>query len=231
MAVFLRAVWRHLAMASWPVDPQLLQPLVPAGTELDDHDGQTYASLVGFRFLATRLRGVAIPWHRGFDEINLRFYLRRRGTDGVQRGVGFVREFVPRHAIAWVARLAYNEPYRAVPMTSRIDGDAVTYRWRQSRWNTLRLNAPAGWAVPNPTSRDGWIAEHYWGWTRQRDGGTVAYRVEHPAWRIRPATDVTIDADLAASYGAPWAAALAGPPASAFIAEGSAVTVGMPQRL
>ncbi|MCK6490150.1 MAG: DUF2071 domain-containing protein, partial [Planctomycetes bacterium] len=33
--VFLSARWSHLAMLSWPVDPGLLRPLVPAGTELD----------------------------------------------------------------------------------------------------------------------------------------------------------------------------------------------------
>jgi uncharacterized protein YqjF (DUF2071 family) len=231
MSVFLSAQWRHLAMVSWPVERAALEPLVPLGTELDEHDGRTYVSLVGFRFLDTRLLGLAVPFHRDFDEVNLRFYLRRRTADGTQRGVAFIRELVPHRAIAWTARLCYNEPYRALPMASRIESDAVDYRWRLSRWNALRLVASGAWGLPDPASRDGWIAEHYWGWTRQRDGGTVAYRVEHPPWRIRPATDVAIDADLAETYGPMWAGLLTGAPASAFVAEGSAVTVGTPKRL
>ncbi len=231
MGVFLSAQWRHLAMLSWAVDPALLAPLVPAGTELDEHDGLTYVSLVGFRFLDTRVLGIGFPWHRDFDEVNLRFYLRRQSGGETQRGVAFIRELVPRRAIAWLARLRYNEPYRALPMDSAIAADAVTYRWRLSRWNAMRLELGGAWALPDPRSRDGWIAEHYWGWTRQRDRSTVAYRVEHPPWRIRPASGISLDADLSETYGPLWGHALVGRPASAFVAEGSQITVGKPSRL
>ena len=50
-----------------------------------------FVSLVGFRFLRTRVRGVAIPWHTDFEEVNLRFYVRRRAPGGEERrGVVFV---------------------------------------------------------------------------------------------------------------------------------------------
>jgi len=229
--VVLSARWRHLAMLSWPVDRSLLLPSVPAGTELDLHDGSAWLSLVGFRFLDTRLLGVSVPGHRDFDEINLRFYLRRRDATGWQRGVAFIRELVPRRAIAWIARACYNEPYRAVPMTSRLSDSEVEYRWRTTRWHRLHLRTAPEAVAPHPDSRESWIAEHYWGWTRQRDGGTIAYRVEHPPWRLRSVLGVSIDADLAETFGADWSAALAGTPASAFVAEGSAITVGRPRRL
>ncbi len=85
--------------------------------------------------------------------------------------------------------------------------------------------------MPDPAGLDGWIAEHYWGWTRQRDGSTIAYRVEHPPWRIRTAVDIAIDANLSETYGPAWGRALTGRPASAFMADGSAITVGLPVRL
>ncbi len=226
---FLRATWRHLAMASWPVDPALLAPLVPAGTELDLREGTAYASLVGFRFLDARVLGWAVPGHRDFDEVNLRFYLRRRIGGRWERGVGFAREFVPRRAIAWLALRVYNEPYLALPMESTIGAGRVEYRWKLGRWNRLAMDVPG---APGPAGGlDGWIAEHYFGWTRQRDGGTVEYRVEHPAWKVRAASRVEVDADLAACYGAEWGRALSGAPVSAFVAEGSEVTVGRPVRL
>src|SRR5262245_46588899 len=106
-------------MLNYEIDARVLEPRVPAGTVLDLWHGRALVSVVGFRFLGTRVRGVAIPFHTDFDEINLRFYVRRHVPDGqVRRGVVFVREFVPRAAIALCARLAYNEPYRAVPMRS-----------------------------------------------------------------------------------------------------------------
>ncbi|MBN8524778.1 MAG: DUF2071 domain-containing protein [Planctomycetes bacterium] len=233
MGDFLAARWSSLAMLSWQVDPALLLPLVPDGTELDAHDGTTYASLVGFRFTGTRVLGLPVPGHRDFDEVNLRFYLRRRQDGAWQRGVSFVRELVPRRAIAWLARLRYNEPYLAVPMSSQVGDSEVVYRWQapQGGWNALRVHPTGDWLLPDAASRDGWIAEHYWGWTRQRDGGTVAYRVEHPPWRIRAASASATEGDLAATYGRVWAEALAGPPASAFLAEGSPITVGHPRRL
>ncbi len=75
--VFLAARWQSLAMLSYEVDPVLLQPYVPAGTELDDWRGETFVSVVGFRFLDTRVKGLPIPFCRNFDEVNLRFYVRR----------------------------------------------------------------------------------------------------------------------------------------------------------
>src|SRR5262245_22166860 len=102
--VFLTAEWRHLVMLNYEVDRALLQPLVPSGTEIDFFGGRTFLSVVGFRFIRTRVRGLAFPWHRDFEEVNLRFYVRRRGADGWRRGVVFVREIVPRRLIAFVAR-------------------------------------------------------------------------------------------------------------------------------
>src|SRR5260370_27968444 len=115
---FLSAEWRNLVMLNYEVDPTVLQPLVPKGTELDVWDGHSFLSLVGFLFLRTRVFGVPIPFHRNFEEVNLRFYVRRKTGEGWRRGVVFVKEFVPRTAIALVARRLYNENYVACPMSS-----------------------------------------------------------------------------------------------------------------
>ena len=122
---FLRARWRHLVLLNYAVDPALLAPLVPRGTVLDLHEGRCWMSVVGFLFLDTRVRGLAIPGHQDFEELNLRFYVRREVADEargepVRRGVVFVKELVPRFAIATVARLLYNENYVALPMDHTI---------------------------------------------------------------------------------------------------------------
>ena len=74
---FLTARWVHLAMLNYEVDPAVLAPWVPAGTELDPWEGRYLASVVGFQFLDTRLLGIPVPFHRDFEEVNLRFYVRR----------------------------------------------------------------------------------------------------------------------------------------------------------
>ena len=191
---FLTASWRYLAMLNYEVPPSLLRPLVPFGTELDTWEGATIASMVGFRFLDTRVMGIPVPGHRDFDEVNLRFYVRRRGEDGHwRRGVVFVREFVPRRAIACVARRFYNEPYTAVPMRHELqmanaaDGQPgrAAYAWRLAeRWHRLEVSTRGRPALPVPTSEAAFITEHYWGYTVQRDGGSKEYRVEHAPWRV-----------------------------------------------
>src|SRR5438132_9933153 len=110
---FLTARWSNLAILTWEVPPALLEPHLPAGLELDRRDGRAVASLVAFDFLDTRVLGVPWPGYRDFPEVNLRFYVRH----GAQRGVVFVREFVPSRLVALLARLLYHEAYAAIPMT------------------------------------------------------------------------------------------------------------------
>ena len=236
---FLSAEWRYLVMLNYEIDPRVLEPLVPIGTVLDLWQGRALVSVVGFRFLGTRVMGLGIPFHRRFDEVNLRLYVRRHVSDGdVRRGVVFVREFVPRVAIAFCARLTYNEPYTAVSMRSAVPEHLVempgrlTYEWRVgATWQRLAATAAGPPAVPPAGSEAAFITEHYWGYTRQRDGGTIEYQVTHPAWRVWAGTDAMLAADIAALYGTPFVRALCGPPTSSFIAEGSPVVVRSPSRL
>jgi uncharacterized protein YqjF (DUF2071 family) len=237
---FLTAEWRQLAMLNYRVAPELLMPHVPAGTELDRWRGATYLSVVGFLFRDTRLLGVPVPFHRHFVEVNLRFYVRRLVGGEVRRGVTFLRELVPRRAIAAVARLAYNEPYTALPMRHVLGPveaatgapAVVEYAWRhRGGWSRLAVE-PVGAARPVAAgSEEEFITEHYGGYTRQRDGGTVESRVVHPPWRAWRVRQARLTGDVTGLYGADVAAALAGGPASAFLADGSAVTVLAPQRL
>lgn len=221
-------------MCNYEVDRALLAPLVPSGTELDGWGGRTYMSLVAFRFLDTRVRGIPIPFHRDFDEVNLRFYVRRDTGDERRRGVVFIREIVPRRAIATVARLVYNEPYVTCPTRSVIEANdrlAVSYAFRcAGRWHTLAAAAAHPATQPAEGSLEQFVAEHYWGYTRQRDGATVEYRVAHPSWMVAPADGHRVDVDFGAVYGAVFAAALR-QPTSIFLADGSPVSVHAPRRI
>jgi hypothetical protein len=222
-------------MLNYIVAPEVLRPLAPAGTELDSWGGATYVSVVGFRFLSSRVMGIAVPWHVNFEEVNLRFYVRRRAEEGWRRGVVFIRELVPRRAITWVARALYNEPYAALPMRHHIVRDShgtpehVRYEWRsQKEWEGIFLWTSGRDAELQAGSQEEFITEHYWGYTRQRDGSTVEYRVEHPRWRVWQARDAELRCDPASLYGAVFAPFLSVRPASAFLADGSSVAVHRP---
>ena len=218
-------------MLNYEIDPKILAPFVPAGIELDFWNGKTYVSLVGFLFQNTRVAGIPIPFHRNFEEANLRFYVRRKAEDGWRRGVVFIKELVPRIAIAFVARKFYNENYFTLPMSHRIEKiqdkiESVFYGWRfNGRGNFLKVEV-GGQAQPLvENSLQEFITEHYWGYARQRDGSTKEYRVEHPRWKIWEAKRAELDCDLAGLYGEGFAKVLNRPPSSAFLADGSRVKV------
>jgi uncharacterized protein YqjF (DUF2071 family) len=227
-------------MLQYEVEPDLLRPLVPRGTQHQDWQGRTLVSLVGFRFLDTRILGAPIPLHRDFDEVNLRFYVRRRSPEGWRRAVVFVREIVPRRAIAVVARIWYNEPYIALPMRHAIAMDGaerggtgrVSYGWRQAgEWGGLEVETRGSPALPSAGSEEEFVSEHYWGYTARRDGGSLEYQVTHPPWRVWAAASAELRCDGDRLYGAPFARALEAPPRSAFVADGSPVVVYRGRRL
>lgn len=224
---FLTAAWRHLVMLNYVVDPALLAARVPSGCELDFFGGRTFVSVVGFLFLDTRVLGIPIPFHRDFEEVNLRFYVRHRAADGAwRRGVVFVKELVPRWAIAFVARTVYGENYRALPMRHRLAPGELSYQWqRDGRWEGMAARFAGEPVLMPPEAEENFIAEHYWGYARQRDGRTVEYQVEHPPWRVWRATEASFDADVAGLYGPEFVGPLAGAPSTAFIAEGSEIVV------
>ncbi len=253
--VFLSARWHALVMLNYEIDPAVLLPMVPQGTLLDSHDGRTYVSMVGFLFLRTRVLGMPIPFHRHFEEVNLRFYVRREVDGEVRRGVCFIREIVPRWAIATTARWTYNEPYLALPMRHHVAGpvsdfvaksaawqcrqcegqrppQSVEYGWNfNSRWNTLAVTHDGDSCQLDEGSHEQFIAEHYWGYCRQRDGGTVEYEVTHPSWCVWRGNDAQLNCDVSALYGKQFAPFLSGLPVTAFLADGSEVAVLRPTRI
>ena len=223
---FLTAEWRDLALLNFEIEPDVLLPHVPGGTEIDLWDGRCFVSVVGFRFFRTRLMGLPIPFHSNFLEVNLRFYVRREVQGELRRGVVFIKEIVPRRAIAWVARVLYNENYVALPMRHVVEAGSVRYEWRlRGAWNRLSVSTRGDWSVPDQMSEAAFIAEHYWGYVTQMDGSTLEYQVEHPRWRVSPASEVELECDVGQLYGNKFEEALSHRPASAFLADGSEILV------
>jgi uncharacterized protein len=226
--MFLSAEWKNLLMLNYAVNPSLLKRFVPPGTELDAFDGVTYLSLVGFEFNRTRMFGIAVPFHQAFEEVNLRFYVRRLS----RRGVAFIREFVPKRAVASIAHLAFNENYSCVTMSHRIELRApdenvrAEYAWGSGADRSIiQVETEGPSFLPEDGSVSQFITEHYWGYAAQPDGGCVEYEVQHPRWRVRSAPRARFSGNAAAHYGEEIGECLNRDPDSAFLADGSVVTV------
>jgi uncharacterized protein len=236
---FLSAKWRNLAMANYVVPPEILKDFVPAGTELDLFHGRCYVSLVGFMFLKTKLLGLPIPFHQNFEEVNLRFYVRKKNAEGWVRGVVFIKEIVPRWAIAFVARQVYREPYVTMKMSNFIkitEGGVeqlktqnsalkvVKYTWGN---HAISLKTTAESLPIAEGSEEEFITEHYFGYTRWDSETTKEYEVQHPRWFVNPVLDYEINCDFGGLYGERFAYLKDEKPYSVLLAEGSEITVMM----
>jgi uncharacterized protein YqjF (DUF2071 family) len=226
MQRFLTAEWRDLVMANYEVSPESLAGLVPTGTSLDFHDGRLFVSLVGFMFLRTRVLGIPIPFHINFEEVNLRFYVKREMPDETRRGVCFVKEIVPRLAIATVARVLYGEPYECWKMSHHRTENEVAYTWsRGGAENSVSIEIDQNLGVPTKGSEGEFIIEHYWGYTRRGGGRTDEYKVEHPPWQLFSVRNPRIEVDFGATYGESFAFLKNEKPHSVLLAKGSPIAV------
>lgn len=232
---FLTAEWRKLIMANFAIDPKLLHPYLPSGTELDLWSDNCYVSLVGFLFRRVRLRGLPIPFHTTFPEVNLRFYVRVKTAEGWRRGVVFIKEIVPRPAITLVANVFYGEPYQTLPMQYLIKEEEqrleVSYGWRLKQWHSLSVVADTTTVPIGAGSEEEFITEHYWGYTKQRAQHTNAYEVVHPRWDMYPVQAWAIEADFGLVYGPQFSFLTGATPQSVLLAEGSPIAVQAGGRL
>lgn len=232
MKPFLTAHWENILNLTYRIDPALLQDKLPHGLELDLFADMAHVSLVAFKFANTKVRGVKIPFHINFPEINLRYYVKARA----HRGVIFLREFVPRYCVALIADKFYNEPYQAFPMTyhSSIQQDQlqIEHRLQKSgKWFSIQAQAKNKPFIPAETSPEHYFKEHGLGFGRDKRGNTLFYRVEHPVWEIYPVQNYELTVDFSQFYGPQWRFLNEQQPINALLAKGSAVKVFQPQPL
>lgn len=227
---FLTARWEHLLMANYKIAPYLLQPYLPHGIELDTYNGSAYLSLVGFMFNNTSIFKIPIPFFGSFEEINLRFYVKRIDGVEVKRGVVFVNETVPFKAVALLANWLYKEHYIAIPTKHAFKAselaDDLQYEWkRNGRWNRFQATVSNISEAMQPGSIEEFIFEHYYGYNKLNQELSQEYRVNHPRWEINKVMDYKIDCDFKTMYGDDFSVLNGIQPDSVIMSSGSGVTI------
>jgi uncharacterized protein len=227
--IFLKASWQKLVMANYALDSTLLEKYLPYKTELDFWNGTCYVSLVGFMFQDTQVKGLKIPFHVNFEEVNLRFYVRYKDNGVWKRGVVFIKEIVPKPLLALVANTLYKEHYITLPMTHEWTAKGnelvVAYKWKKNTWQSLKIVVQNKPLPMLPNSEEEFITEHYWGYTKITANQTAEYAVEHPKWEVYQTKSFEIDVDFAALYGQEFGELSKQKPQSVFLAEGSEIFV------
>ncbi|WP_459209702.1 YqjF family protein [Aquimarina rhabdastrellae] len=227
---FLKAEWRKLAIANYLIDKNILTEFVPPGTEIDLWNGTCFVSLVGFMFKNTKLLGIKIPYHIDFEEVNLRFYVKRFENNEWKRGVVFIKEIVPKRALTFVANTVYNENYETMPMSHNWSESEknreVKYSWGKSQIeHSFKILASRESYEMPLNSETEFITEHYWGYAKVNSIKSNEYEVTHPRWNIYNVRNYEINVDFGKLYGAKFDFLTKLEPHSVMLAEGSEITV------
>jgi|CoawatStandDraft_6_1074263.scaffolds.fasta_scaffold16640_3 hypothetical protein len=227
---FLNAEWRKLSFANYEISPSFLSKHVPPGTELDLWEGKCFVSLIGFMFLNTKILGIKVPFHINFEEVNLRFYVKRFENNTWKRGAVFIKEIVSKPALTFVANTLYNEHYQTLPMRHHWEENSinrvVTYQWKKNKiWQSFKVCAALTAVEIEKNSETEFITEHYWGYAKVNNNVSNEYEVTHPRWKEYKVESSEIKVDFGMVYGADFEFLNHLVPTSVMLAEGSEITV------
>ncbi|MBA3680468.1 MAG: DUF2071 domain-containing protein [Bacteroidetes bacterium] len=228
-SVFLKAEWRKLILVNYKIDKAVLKRYMPSHVEMDEWNDTCYISLVGFMFLNTSIKGLKIPLHVNFEEINLRFYVKHKENGVYKRGVIFIKEIVPKYAITLVANTFYKEKYQTFRTGHKwkvVEADQeIMYEFKKDKWHTMSVVAGKEKQPILFGSEEEFITEHYWGYTKINESKTIEYAVEHPRWEMYPVSSYKIDVNFKDVYGDDFAFLEKEKPVSVMLAEGSEIII------
>lgn len=230
MATFLKAYWQDIVMINYEVPKETLIPYLPGGVEPDDFEGRYYVSLVGFQFLKSSLFGIPIPYFGSFEEVNLRFYVRREANKSIRRGVVFISEIVPHKIVAYLANRLYKEHYSCAEMNSTTSVVNQEKRIQHSWENDERIFYIKASFENQPNliiggSHEEFIYEHFYGYTRINNQLTWEYKVDHIRWETNKNISFEVKCDFEKLYGPPFAFLNKQQPHSVYNAIGSRVSI------
>ena len=217
MQIVMRPRWRELLFLHWPVPPQVLEPLLPAGLDVDTFEGQAYIGLVPFLMRDSRpswLPNVGLRHlSDDFAEVNVRTYVRRGGQSP---GVWFFSLDAASLPAVVAARLWFKLPYFWARMHTRASGRYYSRRlWPSPKPARCRLKYLVEDEEPQiaaPGSLEEFLVERYLLYSR-RGEQLFCGRVQHEPYKIQRAQVLEMREDLVAAAGVQ---VLGGPPLAHF---------------
>jgi hypothetical protein len=227
---FLRANWLNIASVNYVVDPDWLTQFLPAGTELDDYQGKHYMSLVALRYSDTKVLRIPVPYHRQFEEMSLRMYIKRKlDTNNWRAGVTFPKLFFPKHTLTGVARVLYKEAYFTREMKHQWNDESehlnISYAIKNGTWHNLNLVADKHSKPHKNGSIQEFFNQHYWGYSRINNQVCTEYRISRRKWNDHEVMHFEIDIDFENLFGPKFSRLNLQQPESVTLTDGSSVIV------
>ncbi len=234
----MRAKFSELVALNFRIDPKILLPRVPKGMELDYFQGETYVSLVAMMLRDVRVWGIPIHIASGFEEINLRFYVRRETDDGYRSGSCFIKDYVSGSAAAFILSNLFKSKFGKLKMKHANSGFPTTkdsepvpivdYQWKvDDHWNRIRIKGRSEVHKKDKQTKVGYILQHNYNYS-SRDGKTLEYPSDRSVWTVWDAAQANFTCDVKPLFGQEFVKALSSRPASVFVAFGSDVNIYRP---
>ncbi|TWU25203.1 hypothetical protein Pla52o_15010 [Novipirellula galeiformis] len=188
----MRMTWSELLFAHWPVDPERVARLLPAGMTLDTHQGQAWVGVVPFLMSNVSPRCCQpLPRLSRFLELNVRTYVIVDGKPGVWF---FSLDAESRVAVR-VARATFNLPYMDAKMSLVQDeSGAIEYRSERTHRGEPSAAFAASYQATGepfyaaPGTLEYWLTARYCLYSADRKGRLCRGEIDHPPWRLSPAT-------------------------------------------
>jgi len=182
--------WGKLLFMHWPIDANLLRPLIPAGLEIDTFDGSAWIAIVPFTMWDIRAFPPYVPAMPGLNamhELNVRTYVHLNGTPGVW----FFSLDCNNAAAVFGARTFYYLPYYNSELTLEQADSKIDYSL--DRTDKPKANFRATWHIgtslptSEPDSLEFFLTERYCLFSEHK---SELYRsqIHHQSWPLQTAT-------------------------------------------
>jgi uncharacterized protein YqjF (DUF2071 family) len=183
--------WEDLLFMHWPVDAGHLRRLIPAGLELDLHQGQAWIGVVPFRMSGVRPRYLPrLPGLSAFPELNVRTYVTRGGIPGVW----FFSLDAANPVAVRGARRFFHLPYFDADMKAERDEGGFRYSSRRTHHGAAPADLEMEWKPTGPVYRaaagtlEDWLTARYCLYAADDEGGIFRCAIHHKPWRLQAAT-------------------------------------------
>lgn len=236
----MKARFSELVALNFSIAPSILEPFVPKGLELDFFNDETYVSLVAMMLRDVRVFGLPIHIASGFEELNLRFYVRRKVGDSYRKGACFLKDYVNGAAAAWILGKIFKAEFGRLKLKHKNSGfdpkdenaiPEVDYQWKvDDHGNRIRVKARERIQRTGPDTKVGFILNHNNEYS-SRDGQTLEYAVARPQWVVWNAAQANFTCDVRKLFGKEFEKPLSRRPASVFVTAGSEVVIYRPEQV
>lgn len=199
----MHQTWEKLLFMHWPFAPEMVQPYLPRGLEIDTFNGVAWVGLTPFTISNFALTPLPpIPGASSFHELNLRTYAHVNGVPGVWFFTLEASKLLPVIG----ARTFYWLDYRHSDMIFRTKGDRLEFI--AHREDKINADFEAEWipgeALPMPEtdSLDFFLVERY-ALFAARENQLMQARIYHTPWELHSAELISFETTMFDWLGLP----------------------------